>query len=132
VRKLVHVTGSKHEAAAELERIFAQAVLAHADRFGAFASARIVCAEKMQQVGVAQSQGAVSLPFVINEKRESDSSLLAEVPGIAGVAQSHGHDFGALLLDGLLMFAQLRDVLAAEDSTPMAQKDDYRRAVSPQ
>jgi hypothetical protein len=132
VGELVHVSGSKHETSAELERIFAQPVLPHSDGFGAFAGAGIVGAEQMQEVGVAQSQSAVGLALVINQKREGDSGLLAEVPGVAGVAESHGHDPGALLADGLLMFAQLRDVLAAEDSTPVAQKDHECRTVSPQ
>ncbi len=58
--------------------------------------------------------------------------MLAEVAGVTWVAQAHGDDLCAFGADGLLVFAQLRDVLTAEDSTIMAQKDDHGRAVSPQ
>lgn len=130
--KAIDVSWRKDKTAAELERIFAQAVLADSYGLGAFAGLHVVSAQQMQQVGVAQLDGAIGLAFFVDEERKGDSGLLAEVAGVTDVAQSDGDDFCAFGSDGLLVFAQLRDVLTAEDSTVMAQKDDHGRAVSPQ
>ena len=54
------------------------------------------------------------------------------MPGVTEVAESNGSQPGALLAEGVLVLAQLRDVLAAEDSTPVAQKHYYRRLHGPQ
>lgn len=49
-----------------------------------------------------------------------------------GVAQSDGGQVRTLLFKLRLMFAQLRDVLTAEDSTVVAKEDDYCWPLGPQ
>lgn len=130
--EFVQVAGSENKAAAELEWVFAQTMLADADGFGAFAGLHVVAAKQMQQVGVAQFDGAIGLALFVDQQRESDAGLLAEVLGVTDVAQSDGGKLCAFLENGLLVFAQLRDVFAAEDSTVMAEKNKHGRATGPQ
>ena len=130
--KAVHVSGRKHKAAAKLKWIFAQAVLAHADGFGALAGASVVSAQEMKQVGFSEAQGPIGFALVIDEKREGDAGLLAEVAGIARIAQSDGGQASAFLAKLLFEFAQLRDMLTAENSAVMAEKNNDRRRIGPQ
>jgi hypothetical protein len=131
VGESIGVSRTENKAAAQLEWIFAQPVLANANSFSAFAGTRIVRSNKMEQVGLFQFDGAVGFALVVNQQRKGDPGLLAEVPGIAHIAQTYSRQFGAPLLELLFVFAQLRDVLAAEDSTIVAQKDYYSRRISP-
>jgi hypothetical protein len=45
--------------------------------------------------------------------------------------QSDGGKRSAFLAEGLLAFAQLRDVLAAKDSSIMPKEDDYGGTAGP-
>jgi hypothetical protein len=129
--KAVCVTRTENEAAAELERILAQPMLAHADGLGAFAGAHVVAAQKMEQVGFFQFDRAVRLALVVNEKRESDAGLLAEVAGVTYIAKADGDQLCPALPKLLLEFAQLRDVLTAEDSTIVAQEHHNCGCIGP-
>jgi hypothetical protein len=115
-----------------LEWVFAQAVLADSDGLSASACLHVVAAKQMQEIGVAQLNGAVGLAFFVDQQREGNAGLFAEVAGVTDVAQSNGGKLRALGLNGLLVFAQLRDVLTAEDSAVMAEKDKDGRAAGPQ
>ena len=55
-----------------------------------------------------------------------------EDAGVVGVAKADGGEGGAFSTEGLLVFAQLRDVLATEDSAVVAEKDEDGRIVFPQ
>jgi hypothetical protein len=123
----VSVAWTKNKAATKLERVFTEAMLAHADGFGAFASPHVIAANQVEQVGFFQCDGGVGFPLVINQKGKADSSLLAEMPGVAHITQAHGYQFGASLAELLFVLAQPRDVLTAEDSTIVTQEDDHRR-----
>src|SRR5215467_6556625 len=52
--KEVLVSGSEDEAAAELKRIFSQAVLLVSGRLGAFPGLGVIAAQKMEQGGIAK------------------------------------------------------------------------------
>ena len=130
--KAVDIAGAEDEAAAELERVLAEAVLAHADGFGALAGAGVVRPQEVKQVGFLKAELAIGDALVINQERERDAGLLAEVAGITHIAQADGGKAGAALPELLLKLAQLRDVLTAEDSTVVSQKDDHGRRISPQ
>jgi hypothetical protein len=86
----------------------------------------------VQQGSVAQAHSFICLAFVIDEKRELDAGFLAEELGITGVAQSNNSEVSAFLLELGFEFAQLRDVLSAEDSTVVAKKDYHGGATLPQ
>ena len=51
---------------------------------------------------------------------------------MVGVAQADGGEGGAGFLDLRLVIAQLRDMVAAEDSPIVAQEDQHRGSVFPQ
>ncbi len=132
VDKEIFVPGRKHKAAAELKRIFSQAMLFVSCCFCSFPGLQIVFAQKVQQGSVAQPNSFIGFAFVINEKRKLDAGSLAEKPGIAGIAQSDDSEMSAFLLKLGFEFAQLRDVLSAEDSTIVPKKDHHGRSRLPQ
>jgi len=57
---------------------------------------------------------------------------LAEETGVIAVTKADGGQGCAFTEEGWLIFAQLRDVLAAEDSAKVAEKDDYGWFVLPE
>jgi hypothetical protein len=107
-------------------------VLAHADGFGAFAGARVVAAKQVEDVRLLQLERLVCLALVINQQREGDAGLFAEMARIADVAKTDSYQFRAPLAELLLVLAQLRDMLAAEDSAIVAQERDHGGRVDPQ
>lgn len=128
----IYVAGSEDEAAAELEGIFSQRMLAVAGGAGALAGGRVVTAEKMQQISGAEAGGAVGFAIFVDEERKGDAGFLAEEPGIAEVAETDGGEARALRAQRGFIFTQPGDVLAAEDSTVVAQEDDDGRRVGPE
>lgn len=96
------------------------------------AGLQVVFAQKVEQGSVAQPNSFIGLAFVIDEKRKLDASFLAEESGIAGIAQSDDSQMSAFLLELGFEFAQLRDVLSAENSTVMTKKDHDCRSSLPQ
>ena len=129
--KAVYISRRKNKAATKLKWIFSQAMLAHADGLGTLAGASIVSTQQMEQVGFLKAHRFVSLALIINEKREGDAGLLAEMAGITHIPQTNGCQARALLAKLLFKFAQLRNVLTAEDSTVMPEKDNHRRRITP-
>ena len=128
----VDIAGAEDEAAAKLERIFAQTVLARADQFGAFARLHVVSAQEVQQVGFFQLKFLIGHALIVNQQRKGDVAFLAEQAGVIDVAQADGGQACATLLKFLKVLAQLRDMLRAEDSTIVPEKDDHRGRVRPQ
>jgi hypothetical protein len=74
----------------------------------------------------------VSSAFIIYEQRERDASVLAEDSRVIGVAEPNRRQADSALFEFLLMGAQLRDVLAAEDSTIVPQERDHRWPLLPE
>jgi len=97
-----------------------------------FARLQVVFAQEVEQGSVAQANGFVGLAFVINEKRELDAGFLAEKSGIAGIAQPDYSKMSSFFLELGFKFAQLRDVLAAKDSTVVPKEDHHGRSGLPQ
>ena len=85
----------------------------------------------MQKVRVAQTGRMIRQALLVDEQREPNARIVPEQPRVGCVAQSDGRQVGAPLVESLLMFAQLRDVLTAENSTVVGQKDHYRRLPLP-
>ena len=132
VGEAVHIAGAEDEAASELKRVLAQAVLAEAGGVGALASGFVIAAEHVQQVAAAQAGGAVGRALLVDQKRKCDADVIAEKAGVMLVAEADGGEPRTFFLEGGFVFAQLRDVLAAEHSTVVPQKDQHRRGVRPQ
>lgn len=132
VHKEIFVAGSKDKTAAELQWIFAQAVLFVSGGLSAAAGLHVVSTQKVEQGSVAQADSLVSFTLFIDQQREVDAGFFAEEPGIAGVPQSDRCQPGAFLPELFFERAQLRDVLAAENSTVVAQEDKHGRSAFPQ
>jgi hypothetical protein len=128
----VLVAGREDKAAAELQWIFAQAMLFVAGGLSTAASLHVVAAQKMEKGSVAQFNRFVGFAFFVDQQWKFDAGFFAEKFGVAHVAQPHGRQARALPAKLFFEFAQLRDVLPAEDSTVMTQKDHDRRPTLPQ
>lgn len=132
VRKPVDIARSKNKASSQLKRIFAQTVLPHADGLRPFTRPGIIPTQQMKEVCLLECKRLVGLALIVNEERERDPCLFAEMAGVADVSEANCHQFDAALTELLLIVTQLRDVLAAENSTVVTQENDDRRRVGPQ
>lgn len=130
--KEVFISGRKHKAASKLQRIFSQAVLLVSSGLGATARLHVVSTQQMQQGSVAQAYRFIGHAFVIDQKREVDAGFLAEEAGVACIAQADHGQMSAFSFELFFEFAQLRDVLAAEDSTVVAKKHQHGWSALPQ
>ena len=128
----VHIPGSKNEGSAQLERILAQFVLAMAAGFGALAGEGIVLAQKMKKGRFLQPNCSIGFSLLIDQKWKGDSCFLSESAGIIRVAEPDRRQPGAFVLEFLFVFAQLRDMLTAENSTPVAEEHQHCRPVRPE
>lgn len=128
----VAVAGSEDEAGPELERIFAELVLAVARSAGAPACSSVVATKQVQQIGGGQTGGAVRLSLFIDEQRKRNTAFFAEEAGVTKVAEADGGQAGSFGAEGGLVFAQLGDVLAAEDSAVVTEEDDDGGRIRPQ
>ena len=132
MREPVDISRAKDECAAELEWVLLDAVLAEAGFFRFLAAFPVVFAEQVEDVGFLEVHSLVRLTLLVDEQRETDSGLLDEGAGEDEVAQADGGQVRTTLFELRLMGAQLRDVLTAEDSTVVTQKNEHRRPVHPE
>lgn len=132
MRVKIDISGTEHETAAELKRVPSGALLLMPCRPGASSRLRIIAAKQMQQVGFPQANSAISAALLIDEEREPDSGFVPEKTRVIAVSQTYGSQVRSFLFELVLMFTQLRDVLAAKKSTVVAKKDDDGRSAFPQ
>ncbi len=132
MRVEIDVAGTENETAAELKRIRAQAMLPMAGRGRARPGFGVVTSKKMQQVRRLEAGRAIRQPLRIYQQRKRDSGLLAKEAGVASVAKTDGGEIGALGPEFIFMVAQLRNMLAAKDSTVMAEEHDNGGSTFPQ
>ena len=128
----IDVPGPENEAAAKLKRMPAVAMLPVSRASRPFLGPKIVAAEDVKQGSGFQSGRAVGLSLLINQQGEANTGVLSETPGVTGVAQPHHRQTGAGRPKPFLAFAQLRDVLVAEDSPIVAEKDHHLRMIGPE
>jgi hypothetical protein len=128
----VDVAWAEDEGAAELEGIAAEFVLVVTGGTGAFAAYEIVAAEEMEEVGGFEIGDFVDLAVLVDEQGEADFGFLLEEAGVVGVAEADGGEGGAFFAEGSLVFAQLRDVFAAEDSAVVAEENQDGGIVFPE
>src|SRR6185369_4786978 len=86
----------------------------------------------MQEVRLLQLRRSICFFFSVDQKRKGDAGLFPERLRVVHVSQTDSGEVRSLAAEFLLVCAQLRDVLAAEDSTIVPQKDDHRGTVSPE
>jgi hypothetical protein len=97
-----------------------------------FARLQVVFAQKVEQGSVAQPHSLICFSLVIDKERKLDTGFLAEKFGVAGVAQANHSQMSAFTFELGFKFAQLRDVLSAENSTVMSKEDHHGRSALPQ
>jgi hypothetical protein len=132
VGEAVDVAGAEDEGAAQLEGIGAEFVLVVAGGLGAIAAFEIVAAEEMENVGGFEVGDFIGLAALVDEEGEVDAGFLLEQAGVVLIAQAYSGEGDALFAEGLLVFAQLRDVLAAEDSAVVAEEDEDGGVILPE
>jgi hypothetical protein len=131
MRVEINVAGAENETAAKLKRIRAQAMLPMAGCGRARPGFRVVTSKKMQQVRRLEAGRTIREPIRIYQQRKRDSGLLAKQAGVASVAKTDSGEIGALGPEFIFMVAQLRNMLAAKDSTVMAEEHDNGGSAFP-
>jgi hypothetical protein len=132
VREAIPIPRPKDEAAAKLKRIPSQFVLPMPRCASALTALEIVAAQQVQQIGHTQVGNLISLPPFIDQQRKVDSRFFPENTRIVAVPKANRRQGSAFLEEGLLVFAQLRDVLAAKYSSIVPKKNDNGRLTLPQ
>jgi hypothetical protein len=132
VPEAIDIPRAEDETAAKLKWIQPKFVLPMAGGAGAIAALEIIAAKNVQQAGVTQAGDGVRLAMFVHEQRKVDSGLFLENARIVAVAQADSREGSAFVEEDLLVFAQLRDVLTAKNSSIVPKKNDHRRLVLPQ
>src|SRR5262249_11531182 len=78
MREHVAISGCKNEAGAELEGIFADAVLPKASGLGTLPGLRVVAPQQVKQIGGFQFRGLVSLALRVHQQRKRNTCFFAE------------------------------------------------------
>ena len=129
--KTVRVARAKNETPAQLKGTLTQLVLLVAAFTCSFSRNRVIFTKKMEQVGGLQFRRAVGLAQFINQQRKPDSGFFTENACVVAIAQPNRRQCRAFLAKLLFVFAQLRDVFAAENSAVMAQENQHSRTAGP-
>jgi hypothetical protein len=131
VREAIQVTGAKNKTSAQLERVLSQFVLRMPGGLGSHPRRGIVFPHKVKQIRTLQFQCLIRLALFVHQQRKGDSRLFAECAGVGAVAQPDGCKSRSTFAKCRFLAAQLRDVLAAENSTIVAQEHDDGRLPQP-
>jgi hypothetical protein len=126
MREQVHIARTKNKTPPKLERILPQAVLPMPARFSPRPRFRVVLPQQMQDVRLPQSHGSVRHALLVDQQRKHDAGLFTKCPRIGPIAHTNG---GEIQL--VLVFAQLRDMLTAEDSSVVTEKNHCGRRCFP-
>ncbi len=127
--KPVDISRAEDETPAELERIPPQLVLVMPCTSCPEAGKEIVPSHEMQKIRSIQACCLIGFALLIDQQRESDAGFLTKRARVGTVAHSDRCQDGALLAECFLMFTQMRDVLPAEDSAIVTQKNKHRRSA---
>ena len=131
MREADDVARGEDEAAAELKRVLAETVLAMPGLPRARPGRRVVAPEQVEQRRLPKAGRAVRPALLVDEERERDPGVLAERPRVLPVAEADRRQASPRGAEGLLVLAQLRDVLAAEDSAVVPEEDEHGRPALP-
>ena len=127
----VHIARSEDKAPAELKRVPAQAVLAVPGGSCAVSRGFVFGPKHVENIGAAQARGPVSQPVLVYQKREIDAGLFPKEPRVGPITQPYCGQIRTPLPERLLPFAQLRDMLPAEESPIVPEEDHDGRLAFP-
>jgi hypothetical protein len=85
----------------------------------------------MGQGCAAKTGRTIGQPLFVDQKRERDSTLCVESPGVLQIAKTDYGQPSTFLRERPLVIAQLRNVLAAEDSTIVAKEGNHHSSARP-
>lgn len=128
----VAISWGKYKAGTELERILPHAMLLEPACLCTSACFRIFAAENVEQIPGLQFRSVIGDPFGVNEQWESDTGFLTKRGGVMHVAESNRSQGSSGFVNLPLVRAQLRDMLAAENSTVMSEEDHNCGILVPQ
>ena len=128
----IRVARGEHKTSTELKGILAELLLTGAPRLGSFPGRTVLRSKDVQQVRRLQPCGLICEALFVYQQRKSDAGVLAEHASVVAVSQSDGRQVRAFLVKLVFVLAQLRGVLAAENSTVVAKENDYGRLFLPE
>lgn len=99
---------------------------------GAVSRRGVLAPQEMQEIRGLQFRCAISLAGFVDQKRKGDARFFTEDARVITVAQSDRGKSGSFVPEGLLVFAQLRDMLAAKDSSVVPEKNQNSGLAGPQ
>jgi hypothetical protein len=126
VGKPVDVSRPKNEAAAQLKGVRANLVLVMTGGACTFATLGIVAAKNVQQVRRAQIRDAIRLTLRVDQQRKCDFGFFAKAACVVEIAEADDGKRSAFVAKCVFVIAQLRDVLAAENSSIVAKENNNR------
>jgi hypothetical protein len=85
----------------------------------------------VKQVCALELHDVVCFAFFVNEQGEGDPRFVAKSTGVNAISKSQGGECCAAVPESSFVRAQLRDVLAAEDSPVVAQENNHGRLAEP-
>jgi hypothetical protein len=132
VREPIYISRAKHEAAAELKRVLPQFMLMLSAGSRPFPCCCVILAKEMQKVCRLQFHGPVGPARFVDQKREGKARFLPKHSRVIAVAQSNRGQGSSFISERLLVLAQLRDVLAAKDSTVVPEEYQDSWLLGPQ
>jgi len=132
VHEDIPISRAEKEAGAELEGILPKPMLPVARSPRAATCLGVGAAKEVEQVRRFQAGGLVGGPAGIDQQRKRDAGLLAKPQGIVHVAEPDRRQRSSRCPELLFVPAQLRDMLATEDSAVVPQEDHDRRVLLPQ
>lgn len=86
----------------------------------------------MEQGSLSQCSGAIGFALLVHQERKLYACLFPEKTRVGHVAEADGRQPGSSALKRLFVFAQLRNVFAAEDSAVVTEEDKDGWAFGPQ
>jgi hypothetical protein len=86
----------------------------------------------VENVGGFQIGDFVGLAVFVDQEGKVNFGFFLEDPGVVGIAEADGSERGVFGVEGLLVFAQLRNMLAAKDSAVVAEKNEDSRIRFPE
>jgi hypothetical protein len=118
----IGVTRSEDETASQLEGVSPESeiVLRVPGGFGAGASLGIVAPQQVQQVCALEFHGRIGLALFVDKQWKRDPRFFAKSACVDAIPKPYRRQVRSAVAEGLFVRAQLRDVLAAKDSTVMA------------
>ena len=127
----VHIAGAEDKTASQLKGISSEFVLRMTGGFGTDACLGVVASQQMKQICAFKFHYGIGFASFVDEKWEGDAGFLAKSKSINAISEPHSDQIGSAVPEGLLVRAQLRDVLTTEDSTVVAQENYHGRLADP-